>query len=334
MSKRWIAAVALSMVAVVTGAVGAKFYKAHTTPRINVEQFVKPAERVEMMDVSTNEWIERHFPGANGKDERTQVIFRDKNVGWRYYRPDGTLSELQIFNPEGVKLVHLFYSPRGQMPVSGFERRNDGTMRREVIDLGNNMVQTRVFWQDGVTLFSVQERGVDEYTAKTVYFHDNGKLWAEQEGNLYGYANKEAQYDRDGNPVRFYEWRGAYDGIVKHFRPDGTLRYVQHYAPFEYEMPDEHGPSMVKERRLSYVEEFDGSERVTRRITMVPGGHQIDFVEVLRPGKPTQRIKVDPETGPALNLPPEAVNTKIEPVKPRPVWEEAEAKVSLIIEAR
>jgi hypothetical protein len=314
---------------------GAWFYL--TRPHINVARFIKPANPIEMMHTDSHEWLEEHFPAADnsGKDERTRVVFRKTgNIGWRMYRKDHSLAEFIVTRASGETLVHLFYSPRGTQIVSGFEKRNDGTLRRLATTQGD-MVTLTVFWQDGKTPFMVDKRKVDEWDHSVQYFHPNGARWTYQVASLYAdNATVERDWDDEDRLVREYTVDpNERTGTLTVYRGDGTVRFVQTYAPYEAKEYTEHGEYTVKRRGLKTIDERDGMNRTIRRITMVDGAEAVESVDIFDPntGEQLAHVPFVKDQAAPIALAADVVNGKIERVKPDNAWKTEEAKVSDIV---
>lgn len=331
MANRFLIAVASLCAVVCIGAAGATVWNHYTRPRIDVSKYIAPHERVELMHADTREWLEVHQPRQPGAEYASVVYFRDGNRGLRFFRADNTLREMIVRSPHGVVLAHLFFSPRGKMVVSGFEKRNDGTLRLDVRQNGK-MVETRRFWQDGITLFSLEKREVDDFRHVIEFFHVNGARWAQQKGSLLGTPVQESLFDTSDRLVRYYEHDDVdrYTGIVRYVRTDGTTRLLQRYEPYERTVGTPEGVYEVKQRGLRFVDEFDEQDRLVRRTTMVEGENKVEFVELFDPqtGGQLAHIPFDPSQPAPIALPAEVTDTDIKPADPMKSWEEAEAKIS------
>jgi hypothetical protein len=330
-----MAAVGLTIAAAIGGA-----WWHFTRPRIDVAAITAPAPRIEMMHPDTHEWMEQHFRADDnsGKDARTRIVFRTTgNIGWRYYREDHSLSEFVVTRGSGEELAHLFYSPSGRMIVGGYEKRNDGTMRRVASTGPDNVVTLTVFWQDGKTPFSIDKRKVDEWDHAVQYFYQNGARWSYQVASLYADTpTVERDYDTDDRLVRDFvvddtDKRAA---TVFAFRGDGTRRYIKNYAPYFATEYSEHGGAyQVKKRGLKTIDEFDGAERLVRRITMIDGGEAVEAVDIFDPatGEQLSHIPFVKDQAAPVALPSELTNIKIERLQPSETWTREEKKVSDIV---
>lgn len=330
-----MAAVGLTIAAAIGGA-----WWHFTRPRIDVAAITAPAPRIEMMHPDTHEWMEQHYRADDnsGKDSRTRIVFRTTgNIGWRIYRPDHSLSEFVVTRGNGEELAHLFYSASGRMIVNGYEKRNDGTMRRVASTGADSMVTLTTFWQDGKTPFSIDTRKVDEWDHAVQYFHPNGARWSYQVASLYATTpTVERDYDTEDRLVREFvvddaDKRAA---TVSVFRGDGTARYVKNYAPYFATEYSEHGGAyQVKKRGLSTVDEFDGSKRLVRRINMVEGGEAIESVDIFDPetGAVTAHLPFVKGQIAPVAVPTELTKTDIERLAPNDTWKKEEAKVSDIV---
>jgi antitoxin component YwqK of YwqJK toxin-antitoxin module len=174
------------------------------------------------------------------------------------------------------------------------------------------------------------EREVDAIDLRVSYFHQNGNRWGEQRRTLYGNPTWEAVYDSNGDRLRHYTLE-TYSG-ARQFYSGGKLLYEQIFSKYQEEYCEEHGCGMVDQRGLKFVDQYDEQGRLVRRITMKDGGKEIELVETYSESGAVTRVPFNPETGPALNLAPEAISDKIEPLNPRPEWEALEKEVSLIIQ--
>lgn len=310
-----------------------------TRPQVNVAALTATPHRIEMMHPDTHEWLEEHFLATDnsGKDDRTRVVFRTTgNIGWRYYRADHSLSEFVVTRGSGEELAHLYYAGGQAQIVGGYEKRNDGTMRR-MARMDGDVVTLTVFWQDGKTPFAVDTRKVGEWDHSVQYFHPNGARWSFQVASLYSdNPSLERDWDDEDRLVREFVMDDADKraGVLSVFRGDGTARFVQNYAPYMAMEYSEHGGAYeVKRRGLKTVDEFDASKRLVRRITMVDGGEAVESVDVFDPdtGAQLSHVPFVKDKVAPIALPSELTNTKIERIKPGDTWKKAEAAVSDIV---
>lgn len=333
MASRTFKAVAAIATAVCITACGFIAWQHYRQPTINVDAYLEPPPRYELMNEPTLEWMEVHGLTLGGKDGATRVYYRNGNIGDRFFRTNGTLEAIVVKKRDGSVLADLEYSPTGKMVVSGFEFRQDGTLRRRIKKLSTELVETLVYWQDGITVFSKELRVIDAPNHKITYNRANGKKWSEQSGSAFGSPVIEGLFDENGILARFSNMppTSEQEGTVRYYRPDGTERFTQQFLKYTYKAyePGE-GAYEVTSRALKIVSEFNDRHQLVRRITMRDGGKQVQSVEVFDPatGELVDRIEVDPLKVNPVALPPELLDQKVEAARASEVWKEAELKVS------
>jgi hypothetical protein len=337
MANRTFTAIACVGVAICIAAAGFFAWREYTRPRIDISKYLDKAPGIELMHESTKEWVEEHHRAETGKDEFTRIIFRSGNVGFRFFRPDGTLREVRVNTAAGTEVAHLFYSPRGSMVVSGFEKRNDGTMRRDVRQEGE-VVETRIFWQDGKTLFAREFRKVEDSRHTVTYFHPNGARWAEQSGYTFANADTEKLYDTNDRLVRSYVLEsGKNEGWVRYFNGD-FVRAEQTYLPYSR---TEYGPGEgayeVTSRGLKNIDEFGSNGQLLRHITMQDGGTKVESVDVYNPetGDIADHVVFEDRLkAPGIEYAPNVLSNDIKSVNAMEIWKKAEALVSDTVETQ
>lgn len=333
MASRTFKAVAAIGTAVCITAFGFAAWQHLRAPTINVDDYLNPPARYELMNEPSREWMEVHGLMLGGKDGATRVYYRNGNVGDRFFRTDGTLEAILVKRRDGSVLADLEYSPTGKMVVSGFEFRQDGTLRRRIRKLAADLVETVVYWQDGVTVFSRELRGIDAPTHEITFFRATGKKWSEQSGSTFGSPVIENLYDENGMLARFSNMppTSEKEGAALYYRPDGTVRFTQQFLPYKYkEYEPGEGAYEVTSRALKVICEFNEKQSLVRRITMRDGGKQVQFIDIYNPatGELVDHIEVDPLKANQTGLPPELLDQKVEAARALDAWKEAEVKVS------
>lgn len=307
-------------------------------PRPNIEKLTAAAVRIEMMAPESPEWMEQHFPAADGQDERTKVTFRNGNVGWRFFRANHTLERIIVTRKDGVQLVDLWYSPEGKQIVGGFERRNDGTLRREARTEGDH-VELRTYWQDGKTLFSVVHRKIDDFHFEGTFFHPNGVKWAAQVGTTMGAVFRQSLWNENGNPVsEFVKDDLENTGNTTLYAGSGSIRLRQVFTKHAYEYESEHGSGTAYKRALSHVDVYDAGKLAWRIVMDESGDNIARFERYATIGGTNAKVEAVPfaKDGPApIEMTAELTSAdSLTIVRPDAKWAEAEKKVSVTTETK
>lgn len=307
------------------------------TPRYDLSALTKIPKRVQLMPSSGLEWLEIHQPDHNGQDRNVEIVYRNQARGLRTYLPDEhgnvRLREFRLVTVNGDVLTHLHFSPDGRQIVSGFERRPDGTMIRKAEQRADGIVVLTTFWQDGITPFSVEARGIDSKDKDTRFYHRNGQQWTHQVSgfsqSLYETVMlREEAWGVDGVRlhVRTRDLEGVGTGTF--FRPDGTTSMRQFYAIHKFWADgDEGGRYEVKARVLRNVEEFDDKGSLVRRYTTVTNGSSVLSIEHFDSAGAVSRVESLEQTETATPLPDQLGKWEPAPLNPTALWEEEEKKV-------
>lgn len=322
-----IAVMVLPMALVVGGIVRDLF-----KPRYDVEALTRVEDRIEMAKDSGPEWVVIHHPAEKGKPNTADVLYRSGARGVRFYEPNQNgypiLRGLKVFAPNRDLLADLKFGPDGKQIVGGFERRFDGTMLREADMRADGIVVLTTYWQDGVTRFAVEERGVEADDMSAVYYHPNGSIWLEQEFTALQYpkvALREVAYDAQGKRVHTRTNDTAGLGNMIYYRADGeTFAYTQTIAVHERVIGTEYGESTQRDRVVRAVTVYDEYNKPTKRYVTVPDGSAVDSIEYFDANGDVTRREDTFDTD--FKLP--AIYSGWEAhTNPFKVWEAQEAKV-------
>lgn len=196
--------------------------------------------RIEMMPPDSPVYLEKHYPGPDGKDLKTEIAYRNGDRGVKLYRKDNTLERWDIEYKLGGKRLHAQFAPDGKQVVLGYEYRNDRTLQWKA-ETKDGVVHTTTYWFDGTAVFSVANQKVVDPkvtndTVDVTYFRRNGKMWVHQ---IYSKINPtvpllEDAYDADGKRiyVRALTDKGA--TTVTYYRPDSTAAFKQTWTTYSY----------------------------------------------------------------------------------------------------
>lgn len=242
--------------------------------------------RIEMMPENSPEFLEKHYPGPDGKDLKTEIQYRNGDFGVKIYRADNTLAEWTItFRAGGTKL-HAVFAKDGKQVILGEEFRADRTLKWQASNK-DSVVTTKTYYYDGNTVFSVVQRGIGADVEDASYFRLNGNIWMRQ---IAGVSDKskpqlEEVWNLEGQKVyarRSSDKDGKTATDITYFRPDGTAKFTQHwtsytYQGYGYEYGDYYYPSSTTV--VSWVEEYgeDGTT-VTRRLDWTDDGSDLKLI--------------------------------------------------------
>lgn len=237
--------------------------------------------QLELMPPNSAEYSELHVRGADAKEVRTEVKYRNHDFGDRtYVASTHKLIQEHVFYADGTPKSNAVYGKDGTQILSGEARRDDHSLIWKAETDTAGMVTTTMYWYDG-SLFGVQKRKANDSHIEATYYRRNGNIWTHQVG-IYGSLSSltlDELYDKDGHRVYVRTSNppttGTSDtvGTDTFYRPDGTVWYVQNYSIYTFNShePGDYGYSSYKS--LTSVDEFaaDG-KTVHRHIEMMGGG--------------------------------------------------------------
>jgi hypothetical protein len=195
--------------------------------------------RIELMPPDSPEYLERHYPGPNGKDVKTEIVYRNGDTGLKIYRADNTLEVWTIEFKDGGTRLRAQYAKDGRQVVLGYEFRDDRTLKWKSTNDGT-LVTTTTYYFDGTSVFSVVGQKIGEDVLDAQYFRKSGKPWLHQIASKYNATNPrlEEVWDNDGNRVYVREMsQDSSFTTVTYFRPDGTAAYRQTWGQYTYSYP-------------------------------------------------------------------------------------------------
>jgi hypothetical protein len=244
--------------------------------------------RIELMPVDSPEYLERHFPGPDGKDLRTFIEYRNGDTGVKLYRKDNTLADWTVTFRAGDSRLHAVYAKDGVQIVFGYEFRPDRTTKWQASNT-DGVAQITTFYYDGTTKFSVVNRKIGDTMQDASYFRKDGKPWLHQvaSGTSSTTPQLEEVWDKDGNRV-YVRQMAAKDGKsvdVTYYRPDGTAAYTQHWVEHTYSgyggYDGEYGYYPSSNTVIKSIDEFatDG-KTVARTIENTDDGSAVATVTV------------------------------------------------------
>lgn len=189
--------------------------------------------RIEMMPPGSPEYLERHYPGPNGKDVKTEIVYDNGDTGVKLYREDNTLSEWSIDFAHGGRRLYAKFAEDGKQVVLGYEYRDDRTLQWKTQTKGD-VAETTTYYFDGRTVYSVLQRAGKGDSTDARYFRKNGKPWIHQ---VYGKLSQssptlEEVWDNRGNRVYVRQAVGDDSIEVTYYRADGTASYKQKWGPY------------------------------------------------------------------------------------------------------
>jgi hypothetical protein len=223
----------------------------------NVDSLVG-APRVELMPQDSPEWLERHYFDKSGIERKTEVSFRNGDVGVRIHRADGTLARDTVTNKDLVLVSSADFAADGKQVVKGFALRDDLSKAWETKQVGTD-IETTMYWSNG-KLFARQLRSADGKNFSATYYREDGSHWSEQSGVievLYGISvwrvRNETNYNDAGTAVTFSRVYNGADGTTLYSWFDetsGALRYQQWWRDYGWGRTltdmDEGAPERVK----------------------------------------------------------------------------------------
>jgi hypothetical protein len=243
---------------------------------------------IELMPATSPEYLERHFPGPDGKDLRTEIDYRNGDRGVKVFRKDNTLDDWTITFSAGDARLHVVYAKDGKQVVFGYEFRADRTLKWQASNQ-NGVASVRTFYYDGTTVFSVVDRKIGNDVQDARYFRKDGKPWLHQVGSLVAGSNPQLEevWDKDGNEL-YKRTATSTDGKtvdVTYFRPDGTAQFTQHWVTVTYSGYGGYGgyedyyPS--SNTVIKAIDEFEADGKtVTRRIVSSDDGSAVESLSV------------------------------------------------------
>ncbi len=250
-------------------------------------------ERVELMPETSPEWLERHIPGADGKDSEIHIEYRNGDTGLRKLRPDQTQFELTISFPDGQVRVHAVFADDGRTIVAGQQVREDMSLVWKTEALPDKTIKTSTYWFDGNTVFAVEIRDLEKKRVETQYLRKSGKLWVRQ---VFATSDpkkilEEELHDKDGKLVYLRTTAADGSGEVTHYRANGTARFKQIWGSNTYYGYDGYegyggeggysGGSSSQPPVLKLVQEFQGDGKtVARELSLNWEGKAVSTVTV------------------------------------------------------
>lgn len=193
-----------------------------------------PAQtRIEMMPADSPEYLEKHYPGPNGKDLKTEIRYRNGDQGVKLYRADNTQISWDVTYKGGDQRLHVEYAKDGRQIVAGFERRDDRTLIWRA-ENSNNLVTTTTFYYDGTSKFSVVNQKIGDEWLDATYFRKSGKPWYHSLATRWNpdYAKLSELWDKDGNRVYVRSVNDKGQTIVSWYRADGTAAFEQTWVSY------------------------------------------------------------------------------------------------------
>lgn len=241
----------------------------HTTPKA-------PPPRVEMMPESSPEAVRRHFFDTSGRKISLEIQYRNGDKETQSLRTDGTLESKKLVSGKGDVKSDWQYSANGKWVVSGFEKRNDGTILSEAkTDSTGNYVTTIYWWNKQP--FSVEVRKPDG-SFETTWYWRTGVVAGKRYGAAGGALTAEELNDWQGQKVlRREPLASGTDYYVITTRPDGTVKYRW----VTYTMTTSWGSTR---NVVKYVEAFDAAgKNVVSRVTMDSNGWSVAEIAIAQP---------------------------------------------------
>jgi hypothetical protein len=238
----------------------------HTTPKA-------PPPRVELMPESSPEAVRRHIFDTSGREISLEIQYRNGDKETQSLRTDGTLASKKLVNGKGDVKSDWQYSPNGKWVVSGFEKRNDGSLLTEVKADGNGNYVTTVYWWNKAP-FSVEVRKPDG-SFETTWYWRTGVVAGKRSGTAGGVLSYEELNNWQGQKVlRREPLANGTDYYVIVTRPDGTMKYRW----VAYTMKTSWGSTRTA---VKYVEAFDAAgKNVVSRVTMDSNGWSVAEVAI------------------------------------------------------
>lgn len=213
--------------------------------------------RVELMPQDSPEWLERHYFDKEGNERKTEISYRNGDVGLRIYRADRTLARMTVTNKDLITVASADYAADGKQVIRGFALRDDLSKAWEANLVGTD-IETTMYWSNG-KVFGKQIRGAGKPDFRGIYFREDGTKWLEHSGiveDIYTVSvwrvQSETLYDDAGTVVTFKKIFTPADGITLYqwFNTDGTLAYQQWWRDYGWGRTltdmDEGAPERVK----------------------------------------------------------------------------------------
>lgn len=236
----------------------------------------KPAERVELMPDTSEEFLRRHYIDANGFEVETRIEYRNGDKAVLKYRADQTQESYKRTAKNGTVLIEQNFAADGKSVVGGRELRPDGTLKWQTTQDSSGAVTTEVYWYDGKSVFAQTTQNPPGGAWSATYFRKDSKLWMKTSGPKTGQVTRQEVYD--GGRLAVIMERNGQDVVATALRADGTAEFKQYIT----ETASNYGGYVYS--NIRYVEEFaaDG-KTVVRKLVMDSNGYGVTAVERTNP---------------------------------------------------
>lgn len=189
---------------------------------------------VELSSEESGEFQRRHLRRNDGTLLRTQIEYRNGEIGVLDYRVDGSRERFTRIASDGqTVLSQQVYDASGSELVEGWSKRRDNTLAWRVTTLtGGKVVEKTVFFSDGKKVFLKQITDSETKTVESWYWGENGLLQLHQKApaDSVDRPTEEDIYNPfTGRIAQSSILRNDGGADVSFFRIDGSLYFTRHY---------------------------------------------------------------------------------------------------------
>lgn len=236
----------------------------------------KRVEKVQLMPESSNESLRRQIFDESGDQVESQILYRDGEKAVTKYRSGGAKNEYLRYGKDGKLRIRMVFANDGQTVQQGIERREDDTLKWELLRNKDGSGRRITYWYDGKRVFS-EEIFLPDGSTETAFYHKNGKLWSKLWQRL-DKSSRQEFFKIDGGKAHVIERFNDGAEQLSYFDDQGKL-YLRQSRVLR---PSSWGNSQNLE--LSTIEEIDPSTgEIRRRITLENNGWAVAQTETFTP---------------------------------------------------